>query len=171
MPTYTNTQPDLFEPYNTSVVVSSRHPNSIGRPYQKGEQARLGKPHTAATKKKIGEAAKKRHKTTRHPSRKQYHCNTPQCPKPHFAKGFCRSCYRKWRDESYRKHKWSLFYDQKGKCALCGQPVSMSNKQKWSQHWCIDHIDPSGDNSYENLQLAHIACNSAKGDKITSNLR
>ncbi len=53
---------------------------------------------------------------------------------------------------------------QKGRCALCGLPVALEEATN-------DHRVPRGlgggsrDDRIENLQAAHLLCNSAKGSK------
>lgn len=47
-----------------------------------------------------------------------------------------------------------------GKCGVCNEPVSVET-------FTIDHIVPlskGGPHVYDNLQIAHLACNTQKGD-------
>lgn len=58
-----------------------------------------------------------------------------------------------------------------GICRICGLPVVIEKKDGWKTHKdypSIDHIIPlskGGTHTWDNVQLAHISCNSAKGDK------
>lgn len=50
------------------------------------------------------------------------------------------------------------------RCGLCGGEV---NRETWS----LDHIEPlsrGGEHTYENVQLAHLSCNSRKGNRVTA---
>lgn len=64
-----------------------------------------------------------------------------------------------------------------GVCQLCGEPIDMSDgwydANGWFHVGCnyptVDHIIPlakGGDNTWENVQLAHLGCNSAKRDRV-----
>lgn len=53
-----------------------------------------------------------------------------------------------------------VYAHHKGLCGICHQPVSFET-------FTIDHIIPTsrrGPHLFENLQPAHLACNSKKGD-------
>lgn len=60
-----------------------------------------------------------------------------------------------------------------GICQLCGMPVNESDRKGNSigkKYPTIDHIIPlskGGSHTWGNVQLAHMACNSSKCDKIT----
>ena len=57
-----------------------------------------------------------------------------------------------------------------GTCGICGQPIDMTLKYPHPLSACIDHIIPIARGGHpsamENLQLAHLKCNNAKGDKF-----
>lgn len=66
-----------------------------------------------------------------------------------------------------------LYKRDKGVCAICGEPCDWSDS-RWEDGFfivgkkypSIDHIVPlarGGEHSWENVQLAHFSCNSAKG--------
>lgn len=62
----------------------------------------------------------------------------------------------------------TVFRRDKGICQLCGKPVSPNTH--WPNRMCasLDHIIPlalGGTHEPKNVQLAHHACNSAKGTK------
>lgn len=55
-----------------------------------------------------------------------------------------------------------LYEQQNGICALCSEPIYISQVH-------VDHRIPivrGGGNEYGNLQLAHPSCNQRKGDKV-----
>ena len=60
--------------------------------------------------------------------------------------------------------KPSVVYERDcGMCGICGLPV------RRDEGWHIDHVIPlskGGEHSYRNVQLAHAACNVAKGDTM-----
>ena len=54
-------------------------------------------------------------------------------------------------------------------CQLCGEPVDPELKWPDVMSPSLDHIVPfvhGGDHSYENVQLAHLSCNSRKSDRM-----
>lgn len=54
-------------------------------------------------------------------------------------------------------------------CQLCGEPVDPDLKGPDPMCASIDHVVPlshGGDHSMENTQLAHLGCNSAKGNRV-----
>jgi len=53
------------------------------------------------------------------------------------------------------------------RCGLCGGEVDRET-------WSLDHIRPlsrGGEHTYENVQLAHLSCNSRKGNRATGKPR
>ena len=58
-------------------------------------------------------------------------------------------------------------------CGICGKPVDMSLKYPHPLSKCIDHIIPIAKNGHpsdiSNMQLAHLACNREKSDKLFKN--
>ena len=69
----------------------------------------------------------------------------------------------------YKRNKQKILATQ-SICALCGKPVDKSLKHPHPLSACIDHIIPIAKGGHpadiENLQLAHLACNNKKADKI-----
>ena len=63
-----------------------------------------------------------------------------------------------------------IIYATQTHCAICGQPVDFSLKFPDPMSPTADHIIPvakgGSPSALENLQLAHLACNRAKSDKI-----
>ena len=62
-----------------------------------------------------------------------------------------------------------LIRRDRGKCMLCGDPVNLTAERGTRRAPSIDHVVPlslGGEHSYENCQLAHIECNSKKGNRI-----
>lgn len=56
-----------------------------------------------------------------------------------------------------------VFERDSGTCGICGRPVDPSEK------WEVDHIVPisrGGHHAYDNVQLAHLACNRSKSNKM-----
>lgn len=55
-------------------------------------------------------------------------------------------------------------------CGICGRPVDKTLKWPDPMSKCIDHIIPVDKGGHpsdiSNLQLAHVACNRAKSDKL-----
>ena len=62
-----------------------------------------------------------------------------------------------------------------GICKLCGQPINkadFSSKSVGPLYPTIDHIIPlskGGGHTWDNVQLAHMYCNSTKGDRVEVN--
>lgn len=62
-----------------------------------------------------------------------------------------------------RETRRILFEKQQCLCGICGQPMKNNKTSN------LDHIIPlskGGRSIIENLQLAHVKCNSEKADKI-----
>lgn len=59
-------------------------------------------------------------------------------------------------------------------CGICGRPVDKSLKFPDPMAPCVDHIIPVAKGGHpsdiENLQLAHLACNREKSDKLFKNI-
>jgi 5-methylcytosine-specific restriction endonuclease McrA len=54
------------------------------------------------------------------------------------------------------------------RCGICGRPVDASLRRPDPGSLSIDHIVPviaGGDDALGNLQVAHLGCNVAKGDR------
>lgn len=67
-----------------------------------------------------------------------------------------------------------VFKRDNGICQICGKPCDWSDR-RWNKYCgptspSIDHIipmDKGGGHVWENVQLAHMMCNSEKGDKVS----
>jgi len=81
--------------------------------------------------------------------------------------------FRPDRDGTHRaqfdKNK-KYIYATQTHCAICGKPVDMSLKWPHPLSKSIDHIVPVSLGGHpsdrDNLQLAHLACNRAKSNKL-----
>lgn len=66
----------------------------------------------------------------------------------------------------------SLIERDKGICQICGQPVDATDIQRghvMRKYPSLDHIVPlskGGTHTWDNVQLAHMGCNSGKCDKL-----
>jgi hypothetical protein len=63
-------------------------------------------------------------------------------------------------NDVYEKYNWT--------CAICGEKIDPDIKWPSPQSKSIDHIIPvskGGSHTFNNLQLAHLGCNSTKGAK------
>ena len=77
------------------------------------------------------------------------------------------------RDGAHRKqferNKKRIFATQTI-CGICGKPVDFSIKYPHPMSACVDHIIPVAKGGHpsdlDNLQLAHMACNRQKSDKL-----
>lgn len=62
-----------------------------------------------------------------------------------------------------------LIKRQKGICQICGKPVDKTDREGWkigNNYPTLDHIIPiamGGSHTWDNVQLAHMICNSIKG--------
>ena len=101
------------------------------------------------------------------------------------AKRIARISHKDRRDSHrHRARKYGLAFDSSItlkklverdglKCAICGEMCDW-NDHSWSKYSgpmypSIDHIVPmakGGPHTWENVQVAHIICNSEKGDKV-----
>lgn len=55
-----------------------------------------------------------------------------------------------------------------GWCGICGEAVDPSLRYPDPKSASVDHIKPlnkGGEDTRNNVQLAHLGCNAAKGDK------
>ena len=63
-----------------------------------------------------------------------------------------------------------IIYATQTVCAICGKPVDFSLKFPDPMSPTIDHIIPIAKGGHpsdiNNMQLAHLACNRAKSDKV-----
>lgn len=61
------------------------------------------------------------------------------------------------------RQRYQIYRDQRGMCAICGNPLE--------DNFEIDHIKPKcigGVTAYFNLQAVHISCNRRKGGQYES---
>lgn len=69
----------------------------------------------------------------------------------------------------FEKNKAKIYATQQA-CGICGKPVDFKLKYPDPLSKCVDHIIPIAKgghpSSLDNMQLAHLACNRAKSDKI-----
>lgn len=69
----------------------------------------------------------------------------------------------------FDQNKKKIFATQRV-CGICGQPVDFHYKFPHPLSPCIDHIIPVAKGGHpsdlDNLQLAHLACNRQKSDKL-----
>lgn len=119
-------------------------------------------------------------------------CSVAGCPRPLRAKGMCNTHYRKargerqqgWNDrrrDNYHRRRAlkkrvttgdpvSLAYIRerdRDRCHLCGKRIG---KRAWPHPLSpsLDHVIPltkGGGHDSANVRLAHLACNSAKGNR------
>ncbi|MDD6230406.1 MAG: HNH endonuclease [Lactimicrobium massiliense] len=70
---------------------------------------------------------------------------------------------------AFDKNK-KIIYATQTVCAICGKPVDFSLKFPDPMSPTIDHIIPIAKGGHPsdlaNMQLAHLACNRAKSDKV-----
>lgn len=68
----------------------------------------------------------------------------------------------------WKKIRWLIERDG-GFCRLCGLPIDIRKHGNRPDAVSIDHILPvsrGGTNTLDNLQLAHLACNHARGNEL-----
>lgn len=77
------------------------------------------------------------------------------------------------RDGPHRKafeSNKAKIYATQNTCGICGHPVDFSVPWPEPMSACIDHIIPINKGGHpsdiDNLQLAHMACNRQKSDKL-----
>ena len=72
----------------------------------------------------------------------------------------------------FRKNQ-QIIYRTQEVCGICGRPVDQTLKFPDPMSRCIDHIVPISRGGHpsamSNLQLAHLACNRAKADRLAGN--
>jgi 5-methylcytosine-specific restriction endonuclease McrA len=78
-------------------------------------------------------------------------------------------CFDCRRDQRYELTTAQLAERDGTDCALCGEPVDLT--LAWPDKWSPtrDHVVPvthGGGNDAANLQLAHLSCNSRKGNRV-----
>ena len=83
---------------------------------------------------------------------------------------------RTYRKDELGEHRTVLdrnrrkIYATQSVCGICGKPVDFSLKYPDPMSKTVDHIIPIAHGGHpsdlDNLQLAHLACNLAKSDKL-----
>lgn len=83
---------------------------------------------------------------------------------------------RIYRKDELGEHRTALdrnrrkIYATQSVCGICGKPVDMSLRYPNPMSKTVDHIIPINRGGHpsdlDNLQLAHLACNLAKSDKL-----
>ena len=120
-------------------------------------------------------------------------CTAPGCGKPTYWTELCKRHYleakvregKDWAVLEYESpdarkktelyggvftvvNRFELFNRDGWVCQLCGEPVDPELKRPNVMAPTIDHIAPlslGGDHTMENCQLAHLSCNSSKGNR------
>lgn len=95
--------------------------------------------------------------------------------RPYSVRTLCcsRRC-RNRRKDVRRAERWkikreAIFERDHWICLLCGRPIDQQLKHPSPFAATIDHIVPvarDGSDDVSNLQTAHMACNSSKGDAL-----
>lgn len=119
-------------------------------------------------------------------------CSVDGCALPAHVKGLCVNHYNQelHKTEKYKEYNrkgrrkrrallkgcYSEPYSisqvvekTNGLCGLCGEEVSLELKHPHPDSLSIDHIIPlslGGDDTLENVQVAHLSCNLKKGAKF-----
>jgi len=83
---------------------------------------------------------------------------------------------RVYRKDALGEHRTALdrnrrkVYATQTLCGICGKPVDFSLRYPHPMSKTVDHIIPINRGGHpsdlENLQLAHLACNLAKSDRL-----
>ncbi len=83
---------------------------------------------------------------------------------------------RRYRKDELGEHRAALdrnrkkIYATQSICGICGKPVDMTLRYPNPMSKTVDHIVPINRGGHpsdiENLQLAHLACNLEKSDRI-----
>jgi 5-methylcytosine-specific restriction endonuclease McrA len=137
----------------------------------------------------------RRHKENAREYRKRFRegrirkVHKPQCPvcgitfeSTRKDKVYCSKTCSQWLREQRRreikKKKWKasnapllrarIFYRDKGLCQLCHEPIDLRVTWPDPMSMSIDHKIPrskGGTHTIDNLQSAHLSCNSHRGDK------
>ena len=70
---------------------------------------------------------------------------------------------------AFERNKKKIYATQ-SVCGICGRPVDFKLRYPHPMSPCIDHIIPVSKGGHpsdiDNLQLAHMACNRQKSDKL-----
>lgn len=95
-------------------------------------------------------------------------CSVPGCDRRHRRHGYCQLCWEATQQHrsQYRRHLPALIAAAAGRCALCDELVDLSPDAPWVMRPSVDHIVPGNDHRLENLQLAHVSCNAARGNRV-----
>lgn len=80
--------------------------------------------------------------------------------------------YRKRSRSGSKSERWTkaqVVEKSNGICALCGEPIDMTLKNPHRSSFSVDHIIPlskGGSNLFDNVQAAHLSCNSSKNNRV-----
>lgn len=75
---------------------------------------------------------------------------------------------KEWEKAKTKKLKERLYWRDKGLCQICLEPMDTSVKYPDPMSFSIDHLIPrsqGGKHDFDNLRIAHLACNYQRGDK------
>ena len=82
----------------------------------------------------------------------------------------CRECLKSHKTDKKEKIDYMKVYvAHNWVCGVCGETIDKNLKHPDPMSKSIDHINPKskgGIHTYDNLQPAHLGCNSSKGNKI-----
>ena len=119
-------------------------------------------------------------------------CSQPDCADEHFGNGLCSRHYKQiWLSENpgyndkYKRRRRAreanvesepydrvaVFVRDGWTCQLCGEPVDPDLRAPDPASPSIDHVVPislGGPDTFANVQLAHLGCNAAKGNRVQS---
>ena len=75
---------------------------------------------------------------------------------------------KEWEKAKTPKLKYRLFWRDNGLCQICLTPLDRTLKYPDPMSFSIDHLIPrsqGGTHAFDNLRIAHLLCNSQRGDK------
>jgi len=113
--------------------------------------------------------------------RKEFKTNRPEkkyCSKQCRSKAYYSSETKREERRRYRARKVNAYVSRvvtkdtykrdKGICQICGKPIDLKYKSPHPMSLTIDHIIPlslGGTHEPKNVQIAHMICNSTKGNR------
>lgn len=80
-----------------------------------------------------------------------------------------KKCFDCRRDSRYALTASQIAERDGSDCSICAEPVDLSLKWPDRMSATRDHVVPvthGGSNAAENLRLAHLSCNSRKGNRV-----